>query len=143
MDHVAILNKQLPWLERIQSGEKRIESRWYEHKKAPWNNIAIGDRVFFKNSGQPVTLVAHVSAVCFYGDLTPSMVHDLIKDCADDLGLRNTEVKAFTHLVEYKRFCILVTLIDVTAVVPFAISKKGFGSMSAWISVADIDQIKL
>lgn len=143
MDHVAILNKKLPWLERIKYGEKTVESRWYQHKKAPWNNISIGDRVFFKNSGEAVTLMARVCKVRFCEGLNPNATEDLVKKHVVDLGLRTHEVEAFLHSVECKRFCILITLTDVIEIDPFAISKKGFGSMSAWITVADINQIKL
>lgn len=143
MDHVAILNKKLPWLERIKSGEKTVESRWYLHKKAPWNNIAIGDRVFFNNSGEMITLKAMVCEVKLYGELNPNTAKDLVKKYVADLGIKAHEVDAFLHSVERKRFCILITLTDIIGVDPFAISKKGFGSMSAWITVADINQIKL
>ncbi len=143
MDHVAILNKKLPWLERIKSGEKTVESRWYQHKKAPWNNIAIGDRVFFKNSGKLVTLMASVCHVKFYEELNPYTAEGLVKKHAVYLGIRAHEVEAFLSSVARKRFCILITLSEVIEIDPFAISKKGFGSMSAWITVADINQIKL
>ncbi len=143
MDHVAILNKQLPWLERIKSGGKTVESRWYQYKKTPWQNIASGDRVFFKNSSEMVTLMARVIKVGFYSELVPSTAKDLVKKHADDLGLRGAEMEKFARYVEHKKICILVTLSDVIEVSPFAISKKGFGSMSAWITVADINQIKL
>ena len=63
MDHVAILNKKMASVADILSGTKTIESRWYKNKINPWNNIKIGDKVFFKQTGDDVTVVATVAKV--------------------------------------------------------------------------------
>jgi len=39
MDHVAILSKKYELLDKIISGEKTIESRWYVNRIAPWNKM--------------------------------------------------------------------------------------------------------
>ncbi|MBI1972386.1 ASCH domain-containing protein, partial [Candidatus Woesearchaeota archaeon] len=44
MDHLAILKKK--WLEKILSGEKTIESRWYKQKITPYQKIAKGDTAY-------------------------------------------------------------------------------------------------
>ena len=56
MEHLAILSKHSRLLAKILSREKTIESRWYKFKKTPYKNIAIGDTIYFKESGEPVTL---------------------------------------------------------------------------------------
>ena len=58
MDHLAILAKKRNLLPKIISGEKTIESRWYKFKKTPYNNISIGDTVYFKDSGEPANVKA-------------------------------------------------------------------------------------
>lgn len=141
MDHVAILSKQLPWLERIRSGVKTIESRWYQKRSLPWQKIAVGDYVFFKNSGEPVTLRASVSHVQFFSELTPSKISDLVQIEAKQLGLKVGEVGNFIELVNNKRFAILISLTDIIEVPAFAITKKGFGAMTAWITIAHIESI--
>lgn len=141
MDHVAILNKQLPWLERIKVGEKTIESRWYQHKSVPWNKIAVGERIFFKNSGELVTLCSTVSSVSFYSELTPVVIDNLVKQYASPLGLKHKEVNQFIQSIKNKQFAILIGLSDVTEIPAFAINKKGFGSMAAWLSIPNIQQL--
>jgi hypothetical protein len=49
MDHVAILRKSSCLLEKILTGEKKIESRWYSAKFTPWDQIPMGGSV---NLGQ-------------------------------------------------------------------------------------------
>ena len=63
MDHVAIMNPRWRLIPRILSGEKVIESRWYLTRRAPWDRVAAGDTVYFKDAGRPVTARAKVSRV--------------------------------------------------------------------------------
>ena len=37
MEHLAIMKKEWKLTEKIITGEKRIESRWYKDKYPPWN----------------------------------------------------------------------------------------------------------
>lgn len=141
MDHVAILSKQLPWLERIRSGVKTIESRWYQNRSLPWRKIAIGDYVFFKNSGGQVTLRAKVARVQFFSELTSSKISNLVQIHAKQLGLKVDEVGNFIELVQNKKFAILIGLTDIVEVPAFAITKKGYGAMAAWITIANIESI--
>ena len=42
-----------------------------------------------------------------------------------------------------KRYCILVFLKDVEKITPFEIDKTGYGNACAWISVEDIDTLRV
>lgn len=85
MDHVAIMRKSWGLLPKILSGEKTIESRWYMARYAPWNRIEKGDIVYFKNSGEPVTVKAEVSKVMQF-------------------VLRHTELVSGSKNIEYRSF---------------------------------------
>lgn len=124
MDHVAIMKKSLGFLPKIISGEKTIESRFYNSKRAPWGRVQSGDRIFFKNSGESVTVVAEVSKVLYEN---PDKYISLI--CLEKLP--------------EKKYPILIFLKDVKLIKPFNVSKKGFGAMTAWITVDNIDKIKI
>lgn len=63
MDHVAIMRKSWGLTQKILTGEKKIESRWYNVRYAPWDKIEKGDMVYFKDSGTPVTLRTRVQKV--------------------------------------------------------------------------------
>ena len=136
------MSKDLPWLKRIKCGTKTIESRWYNQKRKPWQAIAVGDRVFFKNTGESVKVLAQVSHVVFYADLNSPEVADLLNQYGKQLGLLEAEKAAFFQKVALRKFCVLVFLANVTEVAPFSINKKGFGSMSAWITTPDLYQLK-
>jgi hypothetical protein len=45
--------------------------------------------------------------------------------------------------VKDKKYCILIFLTSVKHIDPFKINKKGYGNMSAWISVKNIKEIIL
>lgn len=78
MDHVAIMKKSWGFLPVILSGEKTIESRWYLNRAVPWGRINAGDRVYFKDSGQPVSAVAHVAKVLQFENVTPRRIRDIL-----------------------------------------------------------------
>ncbi|MDD3170585.1 MAG: hypothetical protein WCX24_03540 [Candidatus Paceibacterota bacterium] len=61
---------------KILSGEKKIESRWYKAKYSPWDRIKKGERIYFKDSGEPVRLVAEVEKVLQFFGLTPKKVSE-------------------------------------------------------------------
>ena len=49
---------------------------------------------------------------------------------------------AIPQLVD-KRYCTLVLLKGVETIQPFAINKQGYGTRAAWITVEDINQIRM
>ncbi len=136
------MSKDLPWLERIKQGAKTIESRWYNQKRKPWQGIAVGDHVFFKNTGEPICAVACVAQVLFYADLTPALVGNLLDRYGESLGLEETEKSSFFRKVALRQFCILIFLENVVEIEPFSIDKKGFGAMAAWITTPDLYLLK-
>ncbi len=142
-DHVAIMRKSWGLTHKILVGEKTIETRWYKTKSRPWDRIFSGDRIFFKDSGNPVTIVATVKKVEQYENLTPKKVVRLLSKYAkkDGLGIDTGSIAKFQNLFRDKKYLIVVFLENAKKVKPFEIDKTGFGSQSAWITVDDIRQI--
>jgi len=128
--------------EKIMSGEKTIESRWYSQKKSPWNEINRGDLIFFKDSGEPISLSAKVEKVLQFGELTPKRVREILHRYGEKDGLDVGELDQYYELFKTKRYCILVFLSEVKKVSPFEIEKKGFGTMTSWIAMDNIEKVK-
>ncbi len=142
MNHVAIMKKSWGLIERILIGEKTIESRWYKLRHASWDKIKSGDIIYFKNSGEPVVVKAKVTKVLQFDNLNPKKTKQILaKYGKADLGISHmiSEIKEY---VSDKNYCILVFFNNVEKIEPFNINKTGFGSMSAWISVNNINKIK-
>jgi len=142
MDHLAIMRKSWGLTQKILSGEKRIESRWYDVKYKPWDSIEEGELVYFKDSGEPVRLKAEVSKVIQFANLTPSRVKAVLHEYGEDDGLEKEEIPEFFERFKDKRYCVLIFLKNPRKIKPFEIDKSGFGAMSAWITVDDISKIK-
>lgn len=142
MDHVAIMKKSWGFTEKILSGEKTIESRWYATRRKPWNVIVEGDTVYFKNSGEPITISAVVWRVLQFEYLTPRNVREILAKYGADDGIEKKEIPEFFARFKDKKYCILIFLKSVHKVWPFDVDKTGFGAMSAWIAVPDISKIK-
>lgn len=68
MEHLAIMKKSWKLTEKILSGEKKIESRWYKSKRVPFGRISAGETVYFKDGGEPVTIKAEVEKVLQFSE---------------------------------------------------------------------------
>jgi len=142
--HIAIMRKSWGLTEKILSGEKTIESRWYKNKARPWGKIGERDEIYFKNTGEPVKIKAQVERVLQFENLNPQKVKEILEKYSQDdgLGVKAGELKKYFQMFKDKKYCILVFLKDPQEIRPFAIDKTGFGAMAAWITVDDLDKIR-
>jgi ASC-1-like (ASCH) protein len=141
MDHIAIMQKTWGLTEKIVTGQKTIESRWYNVKYAPWGRISPGDTIYFKNSSEPVTIQAEVEKVLYFSDLIPDRVHTILEQYSKDIGIEEPDIPKFFEMFKHKRYCILIYLKHAQHIPPFEINKQGFGAMSSWICVEHISKI--
>jgi hypothetical protein len=140
MDHVAIMKKSWGLVPKIISGEKKIESRWYKNKSAPWGKIKEGDTIYFKNSGESVTASAKVSNVLQFNLQNVSDARNIVKKYGKKICLINSNPVTWGKL---PRYCILKFLKNAKYLdKPFNINKNGFGTGAAWLCVQDIIKIK-
>ena len=142
MDHLAIMKKSWGLTEKILSGEKKIESRWYKSKYPPWDKIKTGDVVYFKDSGCPATIKSEVEKVIQFSDLTPEKVREILDKYGDLDGIEKNKIQGFFQMFKDKKYCILIFLKNPQKVDSFDIDKSGFGMMSSWITVDSIKEIK-
>lgn len=143
MQHIAIMKKSWGLTEKILSGQKKIESRWYKSKYAPWDKIKTGEIIYFKDSGSPVTLKAEVEKVLQFSDLTQERVGETLEKYGSDDGIEKRDIPKFFELFKNKKYCMLIFLKNPQKIQPFKIDKTGFGAMAAWICINDVDKIKV
>jgi ASC-1-like (ASCH) protein len=143
MEHLAIMKKSWDLTSKILSGKKKVESRWYKTKRPPWDLIKSGDVVYFKDSGEPVTIKAEVEKMMQFSRLTQVKVRKILDVYGKDDGIESGEIQKFFEIFKDKKYCILIFLKNPTRIEPFQINKNGFGTMAAWISSNNINQIKV
>lgn len=142
MDHVAIMRKDWGFLHKILTGQKKIESRWGVNKCAPWGKVKVGDMIYFKNSGEPVSAVSQVSKVLKFEKLNKIKVKEILEKYGEAVGIPVSNLEDFIKWAEKKHYCTLIYLKNSKSVKPFNINKKGFGSACAWISIENIKSIR-
>ncbi len=141
-DHVAIMKKSWGLIPKILDGTRIAESRWYKSKITPWDRIHPGDNLYFKNSGEPVTVKTRVSKVLQYEIKNNDHALEVMKKHAKkDLGLEAIPREIKNYILN-KNYAIFVFLDSVEKVKPFTIDKTSFGTMAAWITTDDINKIK-
>ncbi len=142
MDHIAIMRKSWGLTQKILTGEKTLEERWYKTKRVPWNKIKPGDNIYFKDSGQKVSVKAKIAKVLQFENLTLEKSEEIVKKYVRaDLGSQEI-TPAIKEYVSNKNYCVIVFFDNVEKIEPFEIDKAGFGAMSAWICVDDVNIIK-
>lgn len=142
MEHIAIMKKDWGLTDKILSGEKTVESRWYKFKRPPWDKIQVGDCVYFKDTGGPVRVKAQVEKVLQFADLTAQKTEEILAKYGEaDLGTKEV-MPQIRQYVQGKNYCLLVFLRNPKKVEPFNINKTGFGAMCAWLTVDDVDKIR-
>jgi hypothetical protein len=142
MDHVAIMKKSWKMILKILSGEKRIESRWGINKCTPWGKVTKGDMVYFKYSGEAVTAKAKVSKILEFENLTPLKVREILNKYGGKNEIAIDDPKAIFAWAKSKHYCTLIYLTNPQSIRPFNIDKSGFGSLTAWISVKNINKVR-
>lgn len=143
MNHIAILKKSKGLLPKILSKEKIIESRWYKNRYTPWNRIKKEDVIYFKNSGEPVTVKVEVSKVIQYSDLDLKIVKQILNQYGVKIGFNPNNFDEYSQTLKDKNYCILIFLKNLKEISPFNIDKTGFGLMSAWITIDNVNRIKV
>lgn len=138
MDHVDSWG----FVDKIISGDKTIESRCYKQARPPWNKIKKDDRVFFKNSGNPIEVQACVSRVKQFFDLDPEKLKRILAKEGTAIGIKSRDLGIYNQLFKDKKYCMLIFLKQIQRVAKFDIDKTGFGALSAWVTVDDISKIK-
>ena len=141
MDHVAIMKKSWGLLPKILTGEKKIESRWYLTKCEAWGKVKPRDTVYFKDSGEPITVKAKAAKVLEFADLKPVKVKVIIAKWGAGFGSQDLE--QFYQWAKEKNYCVLIFLENPEAVRPFQVDKAGFGAARAWLTIKNIATIKI
>lgn len=142
MQHVAIMRKSWGLTKKILSGEKKIESRWYTVKYPPWGRIKPGEIVYFKDSGEPVTIKTEVERVLKFSNLNTTKVKEILNRHGKADGLGIDEIPKYFEMFKDKKYCMLIFLKNPQKIEPFEIDKTGFGAMSSWMIVDDVNMIK-
>jgi len=143
MDHIAIMKKSWGLVPKIINKTKIAESRWYKAKIVPWNRIQIGHNLYFKNSGKPITVKTKVTKVIQYQVPNNSGALKIMKKHAQqDLGFKRIPAEVLKY-IENKNYAIFIYFDSVKEIKPFNVDKTGFGAMAAWITIDNINKIKI
>lgn len=139
MDHVVFLNKKFKGLEKILEGSKRAETRWAKGKRSPYGQVNKGDRLFFKDSGNPVKLTAEVVDVMYFSKLEKEEIERVINEYNNKICMSQEEIETTLQ----KKSGSIIFFDNVKEIKPFEIDKSNYSSMADWIIIEDVNMIGL
>jgi ASC-1-like (ASCH) protein len=96
------MRKSWKLTDKILSGKKKIESRWYVSRYPPWNMIKENDTIYFKDSGEPVTIKAKAGKVLQFSNLNPDKVKDLLQKYYELDGIERQDIPKYLELFKDK-----------------------------------------
>ncbi len=128
MKHIAILRQ--PFYGMVLNGTKTIESRWGMNKCAPFGKIKVGDVIYIKQTGKPVTAKAVAKEVKFY-TLTPKLVEEIRIKYGKLIGTDKFEDWETTL---NKKYCTLIWLDKVEKIPPMQVPRS---NGAGWIILKD------
>jgi ASCH domain len=105
--HIVIMRE--PYLTRVLSGEKTVESRFLRVRAAPFDRVAPGDRLLLKRVGGPIVATATAGVVRQFADLNRERALALLAQFRDQLRLEDD----FLPRVQLTRYAVLIWLADV------------------------------
>ena len=143
MDHIAFMQKAWGLTEKIATGQKTIESRWYNVRYPPWGRISPDDMIYFKDSGEPVRLRAQVAKIHTYANLVPEQARALLDEYGADCGIEPGELPGYYRRFQHKRYAIFIFLKHPQRIAPFDINKAGFGKKVSWICVENVESLRV
>ncbi|TDX04020.1 hypothetical protein EV647_2277 [Kribbella sp. VKM Ac-2566] len=124
--HLAIMTE--PYLSKVCTGEKYIESRLTKVNIAPFERASADDIVLFKRSGGAITAMALVEDTHFEYLSPREGPKSLAERYADGLGYE----PGYLETKMQARFASLLWLREVRTVPKIALAKRG---RQAWITV--------
>ena len=141
MQHIAIMQKTWGLTEKIATGHKTIESRWYNIKYPPWGKITPGDTIYFKNTGQPITIRAQATKILTFANLTPQQVHALLQQYGPACGIEPDQLPTYYHRFQHKRYAILIFLTNPQRIAPINIDTASFSKRASWICIDNVTSL--
>ena len=123
--HLAIFAE--PFLSRIYTGEKTLESRITRNRIAPWDKVSPGDIVFIKRSSGPVEAFFTVGSVMQF-DLTQTPLDQIREQYSTSLCAND----AFWQSKQTCRYAVLMQITNLIRIPPFSIDKRG---MQTWLTL--------
>lgn len=81
--------------------------------------------------------------VLSFDNLTLQKVREILDKYSHLDGITFDKVDDYFELFKNKKYCLLIFLKNVQLIRPFNITKTGFGAMSAWITIENIDTIRM
>ncbi len=129
MDHVAIV--QRPYLRAILAGRKRVEARLSSSRRAPFDRVCVGDRVYLKARGGGIEGVAFVARVLKSEALGPRDVDALRRR----FGRHIQADREFWLAHRSARYATLIWLAEVSAcgAGPAYQCWPGYNPRSGWL----------
>lgn len=131
MEHLAIMKKG--YIEKILSGEKKIESRFSLNRVTPYHKIAAGDKVYMQEVGKEVTAVFEVGDVRFFEDLSEKQVEGIRAQYGKDICAEDD----FWERKKNAKYATLIYVKEPREITPFKVYKNDRSAFKTVNSVKD------
>jgi hypothetical protein len=127
--HLAVLTK--PYLEKIITGQKTIESRFSKSRTPPFDRVQKDDIVFLKEVSGPIHAIALTSQVLFFGPLKPGEAEYIMESYQEGLQLDSD----FQKSKQDSHYATLISLGRILPIKPIQLIKL---DRRPWVILKDV-----
>ena len=141
MDHVVYLDAKANELAKLIAGNKTMIIRGAAGRKLPYGRVFEDDILYLiENDGCGLIKAnARVSRVINSEKMSETASVALIEANQNELQLTNLQYERWAG----KRYLVLIEVQNIEELEPFQIGKSDFGNMDDWLSVEDIDRVRI
>jgi hypothetical protein len=141
MDHIVYLDASAKELDLLLSDKKTMIIRGATGRKMPYGRVNQDDILYFINNNAEGLILAkaRVKSVFNSDKLTEAESVKLVEKHQDKLQLSKKQQARWGG----KRYLVLIEVSDVKKVEPFQIDKSDYGNMDDWLSVEQIEKVRI
>lgn len=141
MDHVVYVDAKAKEMDKILAATKTMIIRGATGRKLPYGRVNEHDVLYFiNNDGEGLVKASAAVKSVFNSDKMDKEVSEqLVRDNQEKLQLTDKQFIRWAG----KRYIVLIEVMNVKAVEPFAIDKSGYGNMDDWLPVENIKSVKM
>ena len=141
MDHVVYLDAKANELELLLSAKKTMIVRGAAGRKMPHGRVNQGDTLYFINNNAEgvIPAMAQVKSVINSEKMTEEESTQLIDRHQEKLQLTQKQIERWAG----KRYLVLIEISNLKKVEPFRIDKSNCGNMDDWLSVGQIEKVRI
>jgi|GEM_PF-1475331 len=135
MNHICYINSRTNDFDYLREGKKTMLLRGVKQKKAPYECVFPGDRIYFSDETGEIHLSSEVGSVLNFTRHGKISLKDVLKKHRDEIQIGKNRARK----LKKKEFFVLIKLKNTVQTDDVNIDHVVFRDRNAWIMAGDVE----